>query len=281
MTKLRLMSTNQWACDKNMPEWEKLGFDCSPEARMPGFLKYYIEKKPDVLGLQEVTARMADKLMQLFSENNMPYALLWGRDTPIIYRTDIFELVDSTFLIYPDNIPEYEGIFNNSKTKSYNIGVFRIKETGALFLLATTHLWYKSSNPKSDSYQPFSDEARAYQINLAIDAIDKLQAKYNCPAVIMGDLNAVRTSLALEAAFSRGFEHCYDLAIEHRDEGHGTHYCFGDGFKPYNPREAKYAIDHILVRGVEKDAVRTFDRYAPDYYMCLSDHIPVWIDINI
>lgn len=281
MKKLRIMSTNQWACDRNMPEWEKIGQDCSPEARMPGFLKYYLETKPDVLGLQEVTARMADKLMQLFSDNNLPYALLWGRDAPIIYRTDLFELVDSTFLIYPDNIPEYEGIFNNSKTKSYNLGVFRIKETGALFILTTTHLWYKVSNPESKSYQAFSDEARAYQINLAIDAIDKFQAKYNCPAILMGDLNATRTSQALEAAFSRGFEHCYDLAVEHRDEGHGCHYCFPDGYKPYTPKPAINAIDHILVKGLAKDAVRTFDRYAPDYYMCLSDHIPVWIDVNI
>lgn len=280
--KLRLMSTNQWTCDKNQPKWEEQGLDCSYSARMPGFFKYYMETKPDVLGLQEVTAKMADKLMRLFSENNCPYALLWGKDTPIIYRTDLFELIDSTFMIYPEEFPGHEGCFNNSKTKSYNLGVFRIKATGKLFMLMTTHLWYKNgSNPAAKSYQPFSDEARAYQLGLAMDTLDKYQAKYNSPAVIMGDFNAVRSSLAVQSAFARGFSHAYDLAVEHRDEGNGHHYCFSDGFKPYTPTAAVNAIDHILVRGVAEGAVRTYDRYAPDYYMSLSDHIPVWIDLDV
>lgn len=282
MTKLRLMSTNQWANDINRPAWEAMGADCSYSARMPGFLKYYMETKPDVLGLQEVTAKMADKLMRLFSEEGLPYALLWGRDTPIIYRTDLFELVDSKFLIYPEEFPGHEGSFNNSKTKSYNAGVFRIKESGKLFILMTTHLWYKNgSDPTSKSYQPFSDEARAYQLGLAMDCLDQLQAKYNCPAVVMGDMNAQRSKPCIQLALERGFSHCYDIASEHRDEGNGHHYCFPDGYKGYTPSSADKAIDHILVRGFDEGAIRTYDRYAPEYYMCLSDHIPVWIDVEI
>jgi endonuclease/exonuclease/phosphatase family metal-dependent hydrolase len=282
MTKLRLMSTNQWACDKNQPAWEQKGDDCSYSARMPGFLKYYQETKPDILGLQEVTAKMADKLMRLFAENEMPYALLWGKDTPIIYRTDLFELVDSAYCIYPEAVPGYEGSFNNGKTKSYNVGVFRIKESGKLFALMSTHLWWMNgSDPTSKSYRPYSDEARAYQMDLAIDRLDSLQKKYHCPAVIMGDMNAQRSKPCIQHALSRGFAHCYDLAVEHRDEGNGHHYCFPDGYKGYTPGPAANAIDHILVRGFDEGAIRTYDRYAPDYYMCLSDHIPVWIDVEI
>lgn len=281
MTKLRLMSTNQWACDQNKPAWEAMGEDCSYSVRMPGFLKYYMETKPDILGLQEVTAKMADKLMRLFCEEDLPYALLWGRDTPIIYRTDLFELIDSKFLVYPDEFPGHEGCFNNSKTKSYNMGVFRIKESGKLIILMTTHLWYKSGNPAAKSYQPYSDEARAYQLGLAMDCLDKYQAKYNCPAVIMGDMNAQRDKPCIQLALSRGFAHGYDVAVEHRDEGNGHHYCFPDGFKGYTPSAATNAIDHILVRGFEEGAIRTYDRYAPEYYMKLSDHIPVWIDAEI
>ena len=282
MTKLRLMSTNQWACDKNTPAWEANGEDCSYSARMPGFLKYYKETCPDVLGLQEVTAKMADKLMRLFGEEGLPFALLWGKDTPIIYRTDRFELVDSAFLIYPEELPGQEGCFNNGKTKSYNVGVFRIKESGKLFILMSTHLWYKNgSNPEAKSYQPFSDEARAYQLGLAMDRLDSLQKKYNCPVVVMGDMSADRAKPCIQLAFSRGFSHAYDIAVEHRDEGNGHHYCFPDGYKGYTPGPAANAIDHILVRGFAEGAVRTYDRYAPEYYMSLSDHIPVWIDVEI
>ncbi|MBQ8357725.1 MAG: endonuclease/exonuclease/phosphatase family protein [Clostridia bacterium] len=286
MKKLRLMSTNQWACDKNQPWWEEHGLDCSYSARMSGFLKYYLETKPDILGLQEVTAKMADKLMRLFSEEGLPYALLWGRDTPIIYRTDLFELVDSTFLVYPEEFPGHEGSFNNSMTKSYNLGVFRIKESGKLLILMTTHLWWMrgTGDPNARNarnFRPFSDEARAYQIGLAIDCLDKYQAKYNCPAVIMGDMNDARTKPCVQTALARGFTHAYDVAVEHRDEGNGHHPCGVAGYQPYCPRAAADAIDHILVRGFEQDAVRAYDRYAPDYYMPLSDHIPVWIDVEI
>ena len=256
MTKLRLMSTNQWACDGNKPAWEEKGLDCSCSVRMPGFLQYYLETNPDVLGLQEVTDKMADLLMQLFAEKGLPYALLWGRRTPILYRTDLFELVDSTFLIYPNEFPGHDGSFNNSKTKSYNMGVFRVRENGRLFILMTTHLWWKTNDPASKSYQAFSDEARGYQMGLAIDCLDKYQQKYQCPAVIMGDMNAVYDSLAVQHALSRGFLHAYDVAVEHRDEGNGHHYCFPDGYLPYTATTAKEAIDHILLRGFEKNAVR-------------------------
>ena len=229
MTKLRLMSTNQWANDTNRPAWEAMGADCSYSARMPGFLKYYMETKPDVLGLQEVTAKMADKLMRLFAEEDLPYALLWGKDTPIIYRTDLFELVDSKFLIYPEEFPGHEGSFNNSKTKSYNVGVFRIKESGKLFILMTTHLWWKNSDPASKSYQPFSDEARAYQIGLAIDRLDQLQAKYNCPVVIMGDMNAQRHKPCIQLALEQLFYHgIIDLSLQKWGDQRGTGACEKD-----------------------------------------------------
>ena len=57
-------------------------------------------------------------------------------------------------------------------------------------------------------------------------------------------------------------------------------YCFADGYKGYTPATADKAIDHIMVRGFAEGAIRTYDRYAPEYYMCLSDHIPVWIDVD-
>lgn len=83
----------------------------------------------------------------------MTYALLWGRDTPIVYRQDKFELVDSAFSLYPDECPGFTGVFNNGQTKSWNLAVFRVKENGKLFIFVSTHLWWKSRIPASSSYQ--------------------------------------------------------------------------------------------------------------------------------
>lgn len=279
---LRIMSNNIWRCDENNEIWRSFGADCSAEARVPGLFRVYRETEPDVIGLQECSPHMADLLMRLFSKQKLPYALLWGKDTPIIYRTDKFEVSHTEFLIYPEEIEGHDGSFNNQQTKSYCIAVFREKESGKQLIFATTHLWWKSSDPENKNYQPYSDEARAVQLNRLMDKLDVLQAQYNCPVIFVGDLNAEVNSLAVQAAFARGYRHAHDIAADYRSEMQGMHYCYPDRYdtEPY-PLQFDQSIDHILLRGEEEGCVRRFDRYAPDYYMPVSDHFPVWIDMEL
>lgn len=281
MSTLRLMTHNQWKNDDNRPDWEKIGEDCSAAVRVKGFVRVYFDTMPDVVGGQEVSAKMADELIRGAAENGMKYALLWGRDTPIIYKQDKFELVDSEFALYPEEFPGHEGKFNNGKTKSYNIAVFRVKESGKLFIFATTHLWWKNENPASPNYQPHSHAARGYQMGLLIERIDALQEKYGCPAVIVGDLNANYQSLAVTCAFENGFVHAHDIATDYADEAVGYHNCFGWGYdKFYADRPFVTAIDHILLRGAPEGAVKRFARFSPEYYLPLSDHSPAYIDVE-
>ena len=277
MTNLRIMSNNIWWSDGNKADWEAIGANCSAEARAPGLFRAYQELQPDLLGLQECSAKMAHLLMSLFAENRMPYAMLWGRDTPIVYRTDRLELVDSEVLIYPEEIPGLEGSFNNARTKSYCAALFRLKETGQLLCFATTHLWWKSEDPNRQNYQPHSEAAKAWQLGKAIDCVEAFQQKYGCPAVIVGDCNTWPTGKAIQNALRRGFVHGHDAAIDFADETQGMHYCYADGYTttPY-PEGFGQSLDHILIRG--ELTVRRFSRYSPDYYMPLSDHFPVWID---
>ena len=276
MSLIRIMTHNQWKNDHNRPEWEEKGFDCSAKVRTKGFARVFGDICPDIVGAQEVSPRMAEHLMEHLCERGLNYAILWGRDTPIFYRPDKFELVDSAFSLYPEEFPGHEGAFNNQKTKSYCIGVFRVKENGKLFVFASTHLWWKSSKD-----QPYSNEARAYQLGLLIERIDALQKKYSCPAIIVGDLNAGYDSDALKRAFESGFSHAHDLATDYADDSVGLHYCFGEGFYDYYydyPFER--AIDHILVRG-DGASVKRFERFSPEYYLPLSDHSPAYIDVEI
>lgn len=101
MSRIRLMSHNQWKCDNNLHAWEEQGLDCSAAVRVRGFVRVYKDTLPDVIGCQEVSGTMADKMIRYLAEEGMRYALLWGRDTPIVYRQDKFELVDSDFSLYP------------------------------------------------------------------------------------------------------------------------------------------------------------------------------------
>ena len=278
---LRILSNNLWWCDDNRPAWAAKGLDCSAAARAAGFAKLYAALQPDVIGLQECSALMADELMERLPSHGLHYTLLWGHDTPILYRSDRFELVDSAYLNYSEEFPGHEGSFNNWRTKSYLAAVLRCKADGKLLIVATTHLWWMSGRPDSPIYQPHSAHARAYQLGLLMDAIDRLQAQYTCPAIMLGDFNAGFGSLTMEAAFARGWLHAHDTATEYADNGHGHHECDSNGYEPYVPQSIRFSLDQILHRNAPDGFVRRFDRYAGEEYMCLSDHLPVWVDVEM
>ena len=277
----RLMSNNQWKCDENQPWWEERGLDCSAPVREKGFVEVYRKTAPDILGLQETSPLMLDCLMCGLKEAGLPYAALWGRDTPILYRADRFEAVDSDFLIYPRDVPGLEGEFNNSGTKSYCVAVFRAKDSGKLLTLMTTHLWWKRDDPGSRNYQPGSGLARGYQMDLAIDRLDALAKQYPSPQVILGDFNTAYHSEPIDAAFRRGFAHAHDIAVEYAAPDNGYHACFPNKLEPYTPKPFEAAIDHILIRSAPQGFVRRFERYLPESYLPLSDHAPVWADVRL
>ncbi|MBQ2953310.1 MAG: endonuclease/exonuclease/phosphatase family protein [Clostridia bacterium] len=278
---LRIMSNNLWWCDDNRPAWAEMGLDCSAAARADGFCRVYATLQPDVIGLQECSALMADELMQRFPAYGLPYALLWGHDTPILFRKDRFDLVDSAFLLYPEEFPGHEGSFNNWRTKSYLTAVLRCKADGKHLIVATTHLWWKSSRPDSPEYQPHSAEARAYQLGLLMDTLDALQEQYACPAIMLGDFNAGYGSLTLQSAMARGWQHAHDTAAEYADNGCGHHPCDSSGYAPYVPGDFRRSLDQIMHLGAPEGFVRRFDRYAEEDYMPLSDHLPVWVDVTL
>lgn len=279
MGKLRIMSHNVWKCDDNQPAWAEKGHDCSAAARSKGMVRIYAETMPDIIGLQEMSAVMADEILCALAEKELRYALLWGRDTPILYRQDRLELLDSDFRLYPTELPGWEGEFNNHGTKSWCLAVFRDKADGKKLAFMSTHLWWMSSDPASKNYQAGSDEARTYQLAMAMDRIERFSAEYDCPAVIVGDLNAGYRMPVIQSALRKGYLHAHDVAAEYADEDWGYHYCFADGFKPYENAPFENALDHILIRRAPEGCVRRFERYTPSYYLPLSDHSPVFADI--
>ena len=224
---------------------------------------------------------MADEIIRGLAAQGERYALLWGKDTPIMYRPDRFELLDSDFLLYPKEVPGFEGKFNNGGTKSWCIAVLRDKTDGKKLAFMSTHLWWKNGDPGAYNYQEGSHEARVYQLNLAMDRLEEFNRKYDCPVVLVGDLNAQLPKPAIQSALGRGFLHAHDIATEYADDDWGYHYCFGDGYKPYVCRSFEHALDHILVKFAPEGFVQRFERYTPDYYLPLSDHSPAFVDVTL
>lgn len=286
-TRIRLMTHNIWNNDDNQPSWEEKGNDCSAEARVGGLLRVWRETQPDVIGCQEASARMADLLKEGLQNEGVNYTLIWGRYTPILYNASKLELVDSEFGTYPENIDGYEGIFNDGRTKSWNLGVFRVKESGKTFVFATTHLWWKQSPSdklfsKGSAIQAYSDEAREYQLASLIDKAEFYRKRYECQAIVVGDMNTGYNSKAIQSALKRGYFHAHDVASEYSEESVGYHNCFPWGFETeYFDRPFELALDHILVSNDLGCAVKRFERYSPDYYFPISDHSAAYVDMEL
>ena len=282
-----LMSNNQWKYDENNDIWRAMGEDCSAGARVKGLVRAYRRILPDAMGLQEVSLRMASLMMAELDETPLPgggaarYEYISGGDTPIVYRRDKFRLLESGFFRYDEAVPGLEGSFNNSGTKSWCFGVFEGLEDGRRFALMSTHLWWMSSHPESPNYRAGSNRARAYQIGLACARMDEVMAKYACPGVLMGDLNASVNSLCLETAFAAGWKEVHDLApADARDETCGHHPCGPKGFERSDPGAFERAIDHILVKNEGGAKVRAFRRLTDEWFDKVSDHYPLYVDIQ-
>ena len=282
-----LMSNNQWKCDINHDAWRAIGEDCSSEGRVDGLVRAYTEILPDVIGLQEVSLRMADLMMEKMRTVELPdgsrarYEYISGGDTPIVYRRDKLVLIESGFFRYSEDVPGYEGSFNNQETKSYAYGVFKDRKYGKVFALMTTHLWWKSSDPSSSYYQPWSDEARAYQIMQASAKMDEVMAKYSCPGFLMGDFNAVMSSYALKAAEWAGWKEVHYLALGDSDSTRGHHPCGGDGYKRVDMGTFDQAIDHIMLKNGDGVKVNYFRRLTDEYFDKISDHYPLYVDVTL
>ena len=283
MSSLRLMFQNQWNFVDNYYPWKEKGLDCSAKVRMKGHVQILKELLPDILGGQEVNSEMQRYLKFYCIDEGLPYTQIWGNYTPIIYRADKLNLLDSEYLIYPQRVPEYEGIFNDVFSKTCNLGVFQSKEDGKTFIFATTHLWFKVGNdPTHRSYQAGSDQVRTMQVRMAIEMIENYQKKYpGSPVIFGGDFNTEYHSEAIQYALKeKRFLHAHDIAVEFANEERGWNGC-----RPEHPGEKwleggfEAAIDHILVRDIPVGSVRRFDRYMTEEYLLLSDHAPAYVDM--
>jgi len=279
---MRILSNNIWKCDENQPAWAEKGEDCSAQGRVDGLVRAYLQAMPQVIALQECSEKMAMLLTERLrrAAPDARYTLVTGGDTPLLYRAQELTPVATGFLRFPENIPGMEGCFNNFGTKSYAWGVFDQPATGKRLSVMSVHLWWMSSHPEDKDYYPRSNEARAWQIRLAMAEMQRVAVQYDCPALIAGDYNASVTSLCLDAVRAAGWQEVHDLATEEKDETRGHHNCYGWGYTHDEPGTFAQAIDHIILKAPCPVTVQRFCRIAPDWYDCISDHYPLYTDIQ-
>ena len=197
-------------------------------------------------------------------------------NTPIFYRTDRWEVVESeAYLFY------WQSRWPYTDTKSMAYGVFRSKDDGRLVMVVGTHYALMGSGYQEYVDKGYTDAVEGanwrYENSLEIlKAVDAVRQKYpGILTIVGGDLNAnvgekaIRT-LEDHAILSNAFEMA---PSENRTAGgtfHSTH-----GKAPSGK-----AIDHIFVSEDVADVV--LHRILKEQYVLEgSDHCPVIADISL
>ena len=280
------MSNIQWNCDKNAEAWITRGEDCSAEARIGDIVKAYLQAKPDVIYLQESSQLMGNLMMREINsqlkEKGMEakYSYVSGRDTPIVYRSNLLKLVESGFWLYPVHVPGYDGEYNNGESTSYCYYVFEERATGKVFATLTTHLWWMPDDPNGLWYYPHSDEARARQLQQATNKMNEILKTYQCPVFVMGDFNAELPSKCVQTAYADGWVDVHDVCVGECDDTWGYHRCNWMEYKKFEYKSFKKAIDHMLFKSPVPITVKCFVRIMPEWFDRLSDHYPLYAEVE-
>lgn len=144
----------------------------------------------DVAGLQEVSARTD---WVTFMKNNLDkkYEYIAAHTTDIesgvyiIYRSDKLEVIENGMFWLYDNAPTRPLKYSDSEFQRIcNWAIFKIKETGEIFVFMDTHL---------DTYS----SGRIKQVDILISQIPVLKEKAkslggvnDCPVILVGDFNS-------------------------------------------------------------------------------------------
>jgi endonuclease/exonuclease/phosphatase family metal-dependent hydrolase len=277
---LRILDINIWEWDgtrEKLPKaWVEMDEDCTNEVRSVGFAGVVTAHMPEIVCLQEYSPEMHEELYPKLQKAGYVITFVPGPEevnfTPIFYRKSSVRLIETAY--FPHDLP-----YNNGRTKSFTTAVFQMKRGGKKFIVANTHLWWKS-----ESAMAGSDNARTQQVRNIIAEAGKLRLKYDCPVFFMGDLNCNLRSETLKVALDAGYKPAWEIATVHADLRCGHHKCDKNGFsRMQNKTDDGFGcIDHFLVYDSSQSVeVKTFVRDYAWFTVKLTDHYPNYADIRL
>ena len=224
--------------------------------RATSLCAHYLTYQPDLLGLQEVQADTKELMCSLLSDlYTMVNADTDGQKnyTPIFYKTDKFELLDSKFHSFIK-----KGLWH------YVWALYRRKSDGKRVIHMNLHYHYSAT------------EARLPEAKIVNAELKRLCEVYPDAAIfVTGDYNC-ETFTPEFAAMLEGLP--MDTAMRLTEDN--------DGFEVgwHHPDTTEYvgegAIDHICVTYEKADVVR-HRKIRSELLTYSTDHDPVYIDVRL
>ena len=259
---IRLYDQNIWG---NMPKTESV-------ANRNCLIYTLIQEcQPDFCTFQECnpdTSRQGEDAMQEILKDTYAEAAPeeWNRNfTPVFYRRDRWELIDSGFM-------PYEGL-NDINSKSITWAILKEIATGKSVCIISTHFWWQYQSEK-DTRQRLENVAALKKL------CDEIIEKYNVPVIVAGDLNnganAVQGELPYKTMLTQGFQDIRTVAPKTTD----CHTCHK---YPVRNEQGDYVgtslpavtIDYILTYGEKPLQAECFQVLTDTRALSSSDHCPL------
>lgn len=233
----------------------ELGFDgIQSDERKSDIITLINAINPHILCLQETSF---DYYRPLTEKTQLEFV------SPVSYflsRSMTVLMYNSTFLTPIDYGSVAYKYSTNSRLRSYTWGLFKENETEKKFLIVNTHLnLYK--------------QATAYPMLQAAELINFCRQKeqeYNCPVYITGDFNSQESNEKTDDCAV--YDYISLFYNDTREKAESKTY--GAGKTLYSP-----ISDYIFC--TDNSVVKSYTLLSQPELNVLSDHFPVFIDVNI
>ena len=207
--------------------------------------------------------------------------------TPLLYNKNTTKYITGDYYWYKnqwDKRPgqNHENWANDCGSKSATWGLFEDIETGARYIVISTHMCTRS------------DYVRGLQGAEMVALIDSLIAQYDVPVMLGGDYNG-NTSAANYQKFVEGglinvqLENLPTVYNSPAKSAHGPYPEVDPTYKIVVPAAGDNSgkldkhsnIDHIMVKNHESMEITVFGVVIDDMSITNADHFPIFFDFSI
>ncbi|AXY76863.1 endonuclease/exonuclease/phosphatase family protein [Paraflavitalea soli] len=243
-------------------------------ARKDICLRIIKDRKPDIVGFQEVLKVQADDLRKYFSSYQ-----LFGFDgpemdehttgyygiakNPILFSKDRYELLTGgTYWLSEMPLVAGSKSWDTARARHANWVRLKEKKTGKELRIVNLHLDHISA------------EAKIQQAKMVV--VESAQYQPDYIQILTGDFNSRFDSKVFESVRNGGWKESYETIHGEKEAGHTGHEFQGVN---YDKANAKGRIDYIWYRGkikpadaaIVKDAVN--GKYPSDHFFLQADLI--------
>ena len=218
---------------------------------------------PDILGVQEMCSDWYNEITKNKSKYKFvtPFRTAFPQKmTAIIYNSETLEIIDCGNKSFSNAL--------NFKSRRIVWAVFKVKNTGDIFIVLNTHLSFLN---KKENYENFPTQA--CQVNELYTTLKTLYSQYPYPILIIGDFNTKRRVNHQNSVIASGSYGILNSLYTDAEVLAETK------FSGENMNFNNTLNDHIFVYGNIK--IRNLALLSQNCFISLSDHYPLLADFSL